>query len=223
MIKNLPNAPGSKRKRNSQPEEEDVQDDGPEARRLRARMEKAMEHGEEDSEDDEEEITSQDIDNVGIVDPDKGDEESEFAASFHTKSDDADEDVIDENDEDDEDERLEEGPIDEETRRMRARMQAAIEAAERRARGNAAATPPAKPAAKVIEDATDDAQYDLAPLRTKAKPLSASVLKAAAAADAEKKRKAEEAKKTQVVARKKRRRKQAEGRKGVQQVERKIS
>jgi len=225
--KQSPNVSGSKRKRVAEPKVDGEEEDDPEARRLRARMEKAMGEGAGDSEDEadlggEEGGQPESESNAG-----EDDEGTEDEGSFHTDAEsEADDD--DEVEDDDESERLEDGPIDQGTRQMRAKMQAAMEVAERRALGDSA--PPksaaATPAPKLPEANPDDAMYDLGPLPISAKPLPASVLRAAAAADAEKKeRKAAEAKARaqQGPERKKRIRRKVKGKTHHQQVERKIA
>ena len=119
-------------------EEDDGKEDA-ETRKLRARMEKAMEDGEGDSEDDSLH-TIPGSDGGPEDDEDDDEDEDEDGESFHTESDDAneqdEEDNGEEEDEDDEDdgsETLDDGPVDEATRKLWARMQEAMEAAERRA------------------------------------------------------------------------------------------
>ena len=123
-------------------------------------------------------------------------------------------------------ERLEDGPIDEETRRLRARMQAAMEAAERRAAATGPSPKLAPAVLKVSEENDDEAVYDLGPLPIIGKPLPASALRAAAAAGAERKKRDADAAKAQAeqgLPRKKRVRRRMKGRDGSRQVERKIS
>jgi len=136
------------KKRKNESDDEDEHEDA-ETRRLRARMEKAMDDGAGGSELDDE--SGDDL---------EGGSDDDDMDSFHTDTDDEDEEGTDEQDDedvqgdfgeddedeedasDDESETLEEGPIDNATRLMRERMQAAMEAAERRA----GLVHPAKPA-----------------------------------------------------------------------------
>jgi len=140
--------------------------------------------------EDEEEEESQRGDEDDEEDEDEEDgEDEEETGSFHTDSEDEEEE---EELDDDESERLEEeGPLDDKTRQLRARMQAMMEAAESRARGDAPSPPSKKSSLKktkstgkpkpVEED--EDAGYDLAPLSSFGKPLSAEVLRKAEEAD----------------------------------------
>jgi hypothetical protein len=93
-------------------------------------MEKAMEQGDEHSDMSGEDFSGDEDDEEG----------SEDGESFHTESEgngsgleDEDEEGEVDEDDDDDSETLEEGPIDDATRRLRERMQEAMEAAERRA------------------------------------------------------------------------------------------
>jgi hypothetical protein len=172
--------------------DDDDEDDDEDTRRLKKRMAAAMAQG--DSEDSEMELSdNEDLEDDDEEDDDEEEEEEEDeeeTGSFHTDS----EDEEDEEEEldDDESERLEEeGPIDDKTRQLRARMQAMMEAAESRARGDAPSPPSKKSSLKktkstekpkpVEED--EDAGYDLAPLSSFGKPLSAEVLRKAEEAD----------------------------------------
>jgi hypothetical protein len=140
---------------------------------LKKRMAAAMAHG--DSEDSEMELSdNEDLEDDDEHDEDEDDEDDEEeTGSFHTDSED------------------EEGPLDDKTRQLRARMQAMMEAAESRARGDAPSPPSKKSSLKktkstekpkpVEED--EDAGYDLAPLSSFGKPLSAEVLRKAEEAD----------------------------------------
>jgi hypothetical protein len=169
-------------------------------RRLRRRMEAAMaEAGEEETDED---LSGEEQD-------EEDEDEDEEMASFHTASD---EDGEDDND-DDGSETLEDGPVDEKTRVLRAKMQAMMEAAERRALGDET-TPGASKASKkkavnpkgndfaekgilkssqpaqqahATENEDEEAAWDLTP-GVIGKPLSAKVLKAAAKAEEEKRR-----------------------------------
>jgi len=180
-----------KKRKAVEPEsEDDDEDDDEDTKRLKKRMAAAMAQG--DSEDSEMELS----DNEDPEDDDEEDEDEEGeedegeTGSFHTDSEDEEEE--DEELDDDESERLEEeGPLDDKTRQLRARMQAMMEAAESRARGDAPSPPSKKSSLKktkstdkpqpVEED--EDAGYDLAPLSSFGKPLSAEVLRKAEEAD----------------------------------------
>jgi hypothetical protein len=154
-------------------------------------MAAAMAQG--DSEDSEMELSdnenSEEEDEDQDEDDDEEEDDEEETGSFHTDSEDEEEE---EELDDDESERLEEeGPLDDKTRQLRARMQAMMEAAESRARGDAPSPPSKKSSLKktkttekpkpVEED--EDAGYDLAPLSSFGKPLSAEVLRKAEEAD----------------------------------------
>jgi hypothetical protein len=181
-----------KKRKVAQPESEDDddEDDDEDTRRLKKRMAAAMAQG--DSEDSEMELSdNEDLEDDDDEDEDEEDEEDEEeTGSFHTDS----EDEEDEEEEldDDESERLEEeGPLDDKTRQLRARMQAMMEAAESRARGDAPSPPSKKSSLKKMKstekpkpiEEEEDAGYDLAPLSSFGKPLSAEVLRKAEEAD----------------------------------------
>ncbi|GFZ48639.1 hypothetical protein JCM24511_06388 [Saitozyma sp. JCM 24511] len=120
--------------------DDDDEDEDEDARRLRKRMEAAMaEAGEEDSEEDGED-GEDDEDQFEELDEDEDEDEDEEMRSFHTES----EDVGDDDEEDDEDdsETLEDEPLDDKTRTLRAKMQAMMEAAEARAAAMDGRTPP---------------------------------------------------------------------------------
>lgn len=179
-----------KKRKAVEPESEDGdEDDDEDTKRLKKRMAAAMAQG--DSEDSEMELSdNEDLEEDDEEDEDEEDgEDEEETGSFHTDSEDEEEE---EELDDDESERLEEeGPLDDKTRQLRARMQAMMEAAESRARGDAPSPPSKKSSLKktkstgkpkpVEED--EDAGYDLAPLSSFGKPLSAEVLRKAEEAD----------------------------------------
>lgn len=95
-----------------------------------------MEQGDEDSDMSGEDFSGDEDDEEGSDDGESFHTESEGNGSGLEDEEEEDEvDEVDEVDEDDDDdsETLEEGPIDDATRRLRERMQEAMEAAERRA------------------------------------------------------------------------------------------
>jgi hypothetical protein len=172
-------------------EDEDDEEDDEDTKRLKKRMAAAMAQG--DDEDSDMELS-------GSGSEEEGDEEEE--GSFHTDSEDEDEDEEEEELDDAASEQLEdEGPLDDKTRQLRARMQAMMEAAEARARGDDPAlvsntksksktVQPKKSALKqsqsrssVAEEEDPDAGYDLAPLSSFGKPLSAEILRRAEEAE----------------------------------------
>lgn len=179
----------------SEDEDEEEGDDDEETRRLRKRMAAAMAQG--DDEDSEMEMSGSELGEDDDEDMDDDDEdEDEEMGSFHTDSEkeEGEEGEEEEEELDDADsEQLEdEGPLDDKTRQLRAKMQAMMEAAESRAKGDTAPPPPAKKSAlkktsttstikaKLQADEEDsDAGYDLAPLSSFGKPLSAEVLRKA--------------------------------------------
>ena len=112
-----------------------------ETRRLRARMEKAMDDGSGDSEDDDEDAAS---DDEALNDDDIEEDEEEDGsfhtesegdeASFHTEDDDKDDGAeVDDGDESDDSETLKEGPLTAQDIKMRALMDKAMAAADERA------------------------------------------------------------------------------------------
>ena len=216
----------SKRKRDrSVPAVASVEDD--EAKRLRARMEQAMDDGEGDSaegssdgESGDEDGESAEMDDDAVEDGESEDVGED--GSFHTDTD------------DDDSERLEDMPVDEETKRLHERMQAAMEAAEARA----GVKRPAKPTGPDRTEASarttvgvgrgddgDTTQWDLGPLAIVGKPLSAAALRAGAAAEAE--RKLRQAEKAKTIAAEgmqlKKGKRKTKRRKEMQQVQKKIS
>ncbi|KAK4687920.1 hypothetical protein P7C73_g2192, partial [Tremellales sp. Uapishka_1] len=230
--RNLPNAPGSKKRKvvevASESEGESASgsalDDGEEEGGTRSESgeDEGSFHTISGSEEDEEE-------------EEDGEEDRQ---SFHTESEAGAES-------DDDSERLEDGPIDDETRRLRARMQAAMEAAERGAAGSDSededqeATPlkkksalkPSRAINKPRAAVSEDAEFDMEPLHIVGKPLPASVLrKAAELEEARKSRERVEKARLAVLGSgvstkaQKRSQKSAKRRKGAEgQVERKVS
>ena len=179
-------------------DEEEEEDDDEETRRLRKRMAAAMAQG--DDVDSEMELSGSELgeeDDEDLEEDDDEDEDEEMG-SFHTDSEEEEGEEEEEEEEelDDADsEQLEdEGPLDDKTRQLRAKMQAMMEAAESRAKGDTVPPLPAKKsalkktalttmthkkAAAPAEEDDSDAGYDLAPLSSFGKPLSAEVLRKA--------------------------------------------
>ena len=180
-------------------DEDDGEGDDSETARLRRRMQGVM-----DDAGDESDLEGEELDGDKDIDDEEYGDDKDMD-SFHNASGDDEYGDLDEDDEEDDDgsETLEEGPIDERTRRMREKMHEMMEAAERRALGEkksskADAQPksilkssgpqesPVTPnESRVPED--EDGAYDLTPLHGSAKPLSTKVLKAAAKAEEERK------------------------------------
>ena len=208
-----------KRRRLTESPNDEEEAENPEAKRLTARMKKAMEDGEGEI-DEETDVENSNVDDG--IDEATG-EDGGGEGSFHTHSD-AGSDEGEELD-DSESERLVEGPIDEETKRLRMKMQAAMEATERRALLDSGTISSKNPSAKMADDkGTEDGLYDLGPLPFTGRALPASTLRAAALAEAEKKaRKAREAEMEQIALRKKPTRRKMKSRSGPQEIEKNLT
>lgn len=198
-------------KSDSEGEEEGSDDEDDEAARLRRRMDAAMAAGSGDSEmesdgDDESGLESADEDEDDYDDAELDDEDMEDGESFHTASEDEDED--DEGDEEDdgaesdESETLRDGPLTAKEIQMRAQMDAIFAAmnkaegivppkpkADKKGKGkDVASEPEKKPKKKTgpLTEEDENALYDL----SAGVPLSAAALEEAEAELQSKKKKA---------------------------------
>ena len=179
-----------------------LDDEDPEQRRLRFRMERAMEDGSGDSEDsgsdDNEDGDLDENEEDGSEEDDEGD-----MGSFHTESE-GDDDDMEEDEDDSESEELVDGPLSGQDRRMRALMDQAMAAADKRAGivhlskspkasssnlkaslGSASSTVKDTQTDRNPVDVEEETMWDLSTGVGNVKPLSAAVLAAAAKAEQE--------------------------------------